>query len=150
MASMSKDIQKAVYTALTDDSTLTGLLADHNKFTGSPTPAAIYGYMPQAEDMGDNSLYPMITIGEDSILDWSTDSESGAAVTITIHIWSRANGWKESKQIEGAVYDVLHRASLSLDNYTFIGMDYESSEHIRDPDGQTLHIAMDFRALIDE
>lgn len=146
MTDISEDIQGAVFDVLDDDYDLTALLASHNEFDRS----AIYDFMPQPADAGDNSLFPLITMGEDTATDFSTDTASGAAITVTIHIWSRQPGWKEAKQIEGAVYDVLHRAELELDNHEFIGIDFENSEHIRDPDGKTLHIAMDFRALIDE
>lgn len=143
---METDIQKAIYLALKNNAALDALLARHHEFGGP----GIYGYFPQSADSGDNSLYPFITLGEDNIRDWSTDTASGGEDTVAIHIWSRANGWGGAKNIAGAVYKVLHRAELTLDNHEFIGLDFEASEAIRDPDGETLHMVATYIMILDE
>lgn len=146
MTGLSTAVQTAVFTALDGSAALTSLLAPHNRFARS----AIYDRMPQPKDSGDNTLFPLITIGEDTVSDWSTDTASGADASVRVNIWSRAPSFQEAKAISEAVYDALHRQELSPPGHEFIGMDFLQDEMIRDPDGITLHIAADYRMIIDE
>ena len=146
MTGIATAVQTAVFNALNGSTELTGLLASHNRFSRS----AIYDRMPQPADSGNNGLFPMLTIGEDNPLDWSTDTASGADVAVNIHIWSRNPGWSEAKEIAGAVYKALHRQELTVPDHELIDCHFESEEMIRDPDGITLHIAAQYRMTIDE
>jgi len=139
-------IQIAVFNALDGSSELDSLLASHVTESRS----AIYGVKPQPADTGDNSLFPYVTIGEDNVNDWSTDTASGAQALVNVHVWSRANGWRESKQISGAVYNTLHRAELTVPDHEFINSEWQQDQNIRDADGQTLHIVTSYQITIDE
>lgn len=138
--------QKAVFSALDASTDLDSLLARHEEFNR----AAIYGYMPQSASSGDNGLFPMVTIGEDMPTQWATDTAVGSDTTVMIHIWSRARGWNETKEIADTIRSVLDRQTLSPPDHEFIGMDWQNDEYLRDPDGITLHCAMEFRMFIDE
>lgn len=146
MNGIEEAVQKAVFAKLNASSELDGMLARHNKFNRG----AIYDYMPQPADSGTDNLFPMITIGEDRPLDWSTDTASGAEVAVVIHIWSRERTWIEAKRIAGAIYRALNRQELAVPDYEFISCDFDSSEQIRDPDGLTLHIVAQYNMIIDE
>lgn len=132
------DVQTVIYTTLANDAPLTALV------TG------VYDNVPQANDAGSGSAFPYVTIGEDVHTDWSTDTESGDDVTITIHTWSRERGRKEAKQIQGAVYDALHRAELVFTNYKFVACDWLQSESFMDTDGLTRHGVQTFRIILDQ
>lgn len=146
MTGIPESVQDAVFNALNDSAELDGLLAPHNQFSRS----AIYDRMPQAADSGNNNLFPMLTIGEDRVNDWSTDTATGGDVAVMVHIWSRSPGWREAKRIAAAVKSALHRQQLVTPDQEFIGCDFESEEMIRDPDGITLHIAAQYRMIVDE
>lgn len=130
-------VQQAIYGVLSNDAPLLALVA------------GVYDDVPQAEDAGDPVAFPYVTLGEDIATDWSTDTDSGADVTVTIHTWSRYYGRKETKQIQGAVYDALHRASLNIGGQHFVMIDFLQSNSFIDADGKTRHGVQTFRLLLD-
>lgn len=110
----------------------------------------VYDSVPQANDAGAGALFPYVTIGEDTHVEWDTDTELGADVTITIHTWSRYRGRKEVKNIQGRIYEILHRANLSVSGYHLVGIDWLQSESFMDTDGLTRHGVQTFRITIEE
>lgn len=140
-------IQQAIFTKLSDDAELIAELADHYERPDDP---AIYDDVPQPDRTEDDSFFPYITIGDDTVSDWSTDTESGGDVEAWIHVWSRFGGRKECKRILGLVYASLHRQQLAVAGYHFIGCDFLSSETSRDPDMRTQHGTIRFRIIVDE
>ena len=110
----------------------------------------VYDSVPQANDAGSGSSFPYVTIGEDTHVEWDTDTELGADVTITIHTWSRYRGRKEVKNIQGRIYEILHRANLSVSGYHLVGIDWLQSESFMDTDGLTRHGVQTFRITIEE
>lgn len=125
-------VQSAIYTALT---------------VGSPLPPEVTGVFDDVPQ--DYNDFPFVTIGEAQHADWSTDTESGHEVTCVIHTWSRKPGRRETKAIQGAIYDALHRAALAYDDVDFIDCQFVGSESFLDADGLTRHGVQQFRILID-
>ena len=112
---------------------------------------AVYDDVIQAGDSGNDSVFPYIVIGSDSILDMSTDTSSGGDINVTIDVWSRYDGKRETKRIQAAIYRALHRASLKVPDHEFIGCDFDQEQPVTlDPDGHTYHGVSSFRVLIDE
>lgn len=146
MEGIGNAVQIAIFNALDGSTDLTSLLASHVTQSRS----AVYGSMPNVGDTGSDDLFPFVTIGEDQVSDWSTDTASGGEVSVVINIWSRADGWREAKQISKAVYDALHRQELTTPDHEFIACEFESDQPIRDSDGETLHIASEYRMWVDE
>ncbi len=145
---LSNSVQIAIYTALAASAELTALLADRVNAAGFP---AIYDDVTQAGDSGSNAPFPYIVIGSDSIQDWSTDTASGGDIMADIHVWSRYDGKRETKQIQAAIYNALHRQTLTVPDHEFIGCDFDNEQQVvMDPDGQTYHGVSTFRILIDE
>lgn len=108
-------------------------------------------YDAQPRTLGNPALqFPYVTIGEDTHADWSTDTENGDDATITIHTWSRYNGRKEEKEIQGLIYAALHRAALNVSNYALVSIDWISSDSLIDADGETRHGVQTFRLLLDK
>lgn len=121
------EIQKAIYSAL--DSALS---------------------VPVYDDVPDNAAAPYVVIGADTLVAFDTDDGSGFEATLTIHSWSVYRGRKEIKELQGAIYDALHRAELSISGYNFLGCDSEFSESLLEADGVTRHGVQRFRILIRE
>jgi hypothetical protein len=114
------------------------------KLSALTTP--VYDYVKQDK----NTAFPYITIGEATHSDWSTDSESGFECTVTIHVWSRKEGRKEVKTIQGEVYAALHRQALTVTGYALVDCNFENSDTFLDPDGITHHGTQTFRIIIDQ
>lgn len=131
-------IQNAVFDALSGDSTLAALVS------------GIYDNVPQADDSGASAAFPYVVVGDDLITEWDTDTELGADATITIHVWSRYRGRKEVKDIQARIYEILHRANITITGYNLVGVDWLQSQSFMDTDGQTRHGVQTFRITIEE
>ena len=110
----------------------------------APLTQPIYDNVPQ------DSPFPYVTIGEDIINQEDTDSELSVFASITVHTWSRARGKKELKQIQGVIYDALHRATPTLAGYKVVTIDFESANSLLDSDGKTRHGVQTFRMLLEQ
>lgn len=106
--------------------------------------SGVYDSVPQK-----GTEYPYVTIGEDNHNEWDTDTTLGSDCTITIHTWSRHRGRGETKQIQGTIYDALHRAELTVDGYRIHTIDLQNSQSFTDADGLTRHGVQTFRVLIE-
>ena len=131
MANASEALQRAFHQALVGDAGLLALLGG----------ARVYDDVPVRGE------FPYVTFGQSLERDWSTGSDDGWEHTITLHVWSRARGRKETQAILSAARRVLHDASLSLDDCRLVNLRHEFSEARRDTDGETFHGAARFRAV---
>lgn len=139
MMDFESSIQQAIYAALTGNAALMALA------TGG-----ILDYVPQADDAGADNAFPYVTIGDDTAIPFDTDTSVGADTTITIHVWSRYRGRKEVKQIQGAIYAVLHRATIPVEGQHLVGIDWIQSDSFMDSDGLTRHGVQTFRITVEE
>ena len=95
------------------------------------------------------AAFPYIVIGDDRESDWSTATEPGTAHALTIHIWSRAAGRKETRLAAEAVIGALNGAELTIDGQALIDLRYLESESARESDGETVHAQLRFKALLE-
>lgn len=123
-------LQRGIYQALADSSGLTALLGG----------ARIYDDAPQS------AAYPFITLGQSVVRDWSTGTEDGDEHDLTLHVWSRGGGKKEVLEIMEAIKGVLHDQPLMLQDHFLINLRHEFSEARLDPDGDTFHGIVRYRA----
>ena len=124
-------LQTAIYSRLKNDNTLT-----------STHGAGVY------DDVPEGSSFPYVAIGESTALDYGTKDSHGSENTITLHVWSRYKGSKETKNIMDRLHDLLHNYNLSVSGANLINIRFEFSDLIRDPDGITRHGIIRFRAVL--
>jgi len=124
-------LQRGVYQALAGSLDLTTLLAG----------VRVYDHAPQS------ALYPFIILGQSVIRDWSTGTEDGAEHNLTLHVWSRTGGKKQVLEIIEAIKDVLHDQPLALPDHHLVNLRHEFSEARLDPDGDTFHGVVRYRAV---
>lgn len=110
----------------------------------------VYDNAPQVSDS--STGFPYVTIGEDTVNEWDTDGFLGADCTVMVHTWSRYRGRKETKEMQGAIYDALHRqeSSLAFTGFRFVGCDFQTSQSFLDADGLTRHGVMTFRVIMED
>jgi Protein of unknown function (DUF3168) len=130
MSSSSWALQQSIFAKLTSDAPLLALL-------GAPR---LYDDVPQGAD------FPYLTFGQSLVRDWSTGTEDGNEHVLTLHVWSQARGKKETQEIMGALRTALHDQSLTLSGHRLINLRHEHSEARRDPDGETIHGIVRYRA----
>lgn len=121
--------------------------AIYETLTGSSAVATVLGGARVHDDVPRGAELPYLTIGQSSARDWSTGTEDGEEHTLTVHVWSRANGRKQVQEIMGVVRGVLNDAALSLSGHRLVNLRHEFGEARRDPDGETYHGLMRFRAV---
>ena len=131
MTASSWALQSSIFQALANSPELTSLLGGERIYS-NPPPAA---------------QFPFITLGQTVNLDWSTGTEDGTEHSLTLHVWSRGGGRKEAVEIMAAARAVLHEAALSLSGFRLVNLRHEVSEARRDPDGETYHGIVRFRAV---
>ena len=101
----------------------------------------IYDDAPQA------ASFPFITLGQSVIRDWSTGTEDGAEHSLTLHVWSRSGGKKQVQEIIEAIKAELHDQPLLLAHHHLVNLRHEVSEARLDPDGDTFHGIVRYRAV---
>ena len=131
-------LQFGIYTALDNDAALSALIV------------GIYDNPAQAGDPSDDTLFPYVTISDGTSQPWDTDTDRGDEAIAQIHVWSRASNALEAKQIQDAIYSVLHRGTIVISGSVFIGSDYMTQTVQRDPDGITRHGVQEFRIIYEE
>lgn len=136
--SYETSVQAAIYAALTAHAPLKAIVV------------SIIDDVTQPADSGDSSKFPYVVIGDDAHAEWDTDTELGSTATLTIHSWSRYAGRKQIKQIQGAVYDALHRQNISVSGYHMVGIEWLTSSSFMDSDGLTRHGVQTFRITLEE
>ena len=129
------EIQQAVYSILSNNVDLTDL-------------AAVYDDVQQVDDSGAGADFPYVTIGEDILNQWDTDTEDGMQGSITVHTWSRYSGRLEAKQVQGLVYNALQKQDFEQNGYNFVNIQIESSTSFLESDNLTRHGVQTFNILI--
>lgn len=124
-------LQQAIQSRLAADSGVTGLLGG----------ARIH------DDVPPGAVLPYVTYGEAVAGDWGTASEDGREHRVTLHAWSRHGGRLEACRIIAAIDVALTDAPLVLADHHLVNLHYEFSETRRDPDGETFHGLVRYRAV---
>jgi hypothetical protein len=124
-------LQRSIYQTLSNSAALTSRLGG----------ARIYSKAPQGHAL------PYITLGQTVNLDWSTGTDDGSEHDLTLHIWTRADSDEPVHQIMDAVKALLHDQPLSLDGHYLVNLRHEFSEARIDPDGETMHGIVRYRAV---
>ena len=131
MTSPGWDLQTTAYAALAADAALLTLLGGER----------LYDHVPQ------NAPFPFIVIDQMQVRDWSTGTERGSEHVLMLHVWSRYEGKREAYEIADAVREVLDGAELTLGDHRLINLTHQFSDLKRDPDGETYHGVIRFRAV---
>lgn len=130
-ASAAWSLQESIFQALTNDPALTTLLGGAHVF----------------DDVPQDASFPYVTLAQSEARDWSTGTEEGSEHIVTLHVWSRAGGKKETQAIVEAVQDVLHDADLTLSDHRLINLRQERAEVRLEPDGETYRAILRYRAV---
>lgn len=124
-------LQTGVYQRLSADADLVARLGG----------TAIYDDVPQ------DAPFPYVTLGEITSRERGSASGEGREHTLTLHVWSRTKGRKEVQEIAALVTAALHDANLALQDHTLVNLRFTLSDARRDPDGETYHGVVQFRAV---
>lgn len=132
MSSASWALQQAVYTALSADSTLGGLIG---------TPPRLYDAVPRAV------TFPYLVLAEDVETAWDSASDSGSLHKLVLHAFSRGGGRREIKLITAAVCAALPQSALTLSGHHLVNWSFTEADFSRQSDGRTYRASLTFRAV---
>jgi len=105
------------------------------------SPPRIYDHVPPG------AAFPYIVFGAISVHPNDTKTEIGFEQIITLDIWSRYRGSKETKDILQAAYDALHRATLTVSGEVFLLCEFHSADLVLENDGITYRAAARFSLM---
>ncbi len=132
MANPVNELLKAVYTRLVADAALVAVIgADgirDRRVAGLPLPALV--------------------IGEAETRDFSTASEDGVEILLTLEAWSKI-GRREAEEIAGTVRRLLHDAALDVSGQALVSLAHRGSISRREPKTTFFVAEVQFRAVLE-
>lgn len=132
MSNCLLEFQKAVYDQLMNNSVLMALVTD------------VYSHVPQ------ETRYPYLVMNKGQSDDFRTRTTSGIRVQLTIKLYSRYHGAKESFDILSEVKRVLNNASLSMTGCSLVSLRFDSNSLQQANDGVLWQGESVFNAVIVE
>ncbi len=103
----------------------------------------IYDNVPQG------TAYPYLSSGDQSATEFDTKDMVGQDAQITINVWSRASGFKETETLLTLLYNMFHRKPLGTlpgGEKSFL-LVCTLCNTVRDGDAYTRHGVIRFRVL---
>lgn len=119
----SIEVQKAIYARLKHE------LSD----------VSIYDAVPEDE------RFPYVVLGDESSNDWSDKIGAGLDLATTIQVFSRADGYREAKEIADRVVQALTKASLAVEGFTVLDLALEGHEAFRDQEDRRIALRIAIR-----
>lgn len=110
------------------------------------SPAIVEGRI--YDDVRPDAVFPYISLGECQVLPDKAGCIDGAEVYPQIDVWSQAVGFPETKGITKLVLAALDDQALTVEDFNLVLLEMQSVNYLRDPDGQTLHAAITFHAIL--
>lgn len=134
MSEPSLELQRAIYQALIASEALKaemgGTVRAYDRVPPSPT-------------------FPYISFSEAQVLDNGNTCEHDMfEIFVDLHVWSRTVGMAEAKTISGVVRAVMLALEIANDWKIAIA-EFQTSRHMNDPDGLTVHSVNTFRFLLE-
>ena len=123
-------VQRAIYRELTANQDLMSII------TG------VYDHVPE------NQPFPYVSIGEFTSAPFRTQTRFGEEITVTMHIWSQEEGYREAAAILDQLNKSLADAVINVEGFGDVGFFYEFSQALKDPDGVTRHMPVRYRLKI--
>jgi len=133
MSDPSLELQAAIVTKLKANAGVKAVVGD---------PARVYDEVPPGP------TFPYISIGDSQVLPDKADCIDGTEIFFSIDGWARDKSIPMVKKISKAVVAALDDQDLTVSGYSVIVFELNTVNYLRDPDGLTRHVALNFRALI--
>lgn len=127
-------VQSAVYARLKGDTTLMGLIR------------GVYDYVPE------DAAYPFVVIGEAIETPDNRHGGYGRETVITLHAWSRYQGYAQVLRIGARVTALLDHQPLDMPGLSWIATRFEFSQTLTDPEppGDIRHLVLRYRIVTEQ
>jgi hypothetical protein len=126
-------LQRAVVAKLRGDATLVGLLASAKGV--SPAAAAV------VDQVVEGQAFPYIRIGDHLSTPANDLTSYGRRVTVTLHVWTRAQSNGPGQTIADRVIELLdhQERALAVTGHRVVSIRHEFDQALSDPDPQIRH-----------
>ncbi len=91
------------------------------------------------DEPAENQPFPYVTIGETSAVDSGTKTDHSDDHYETLHVWSRAKGFKQCKDMMSGAIAAISGYTFNETGYRIHFMEIDQINTFRDPDGLTRH-----------
>lgn len=125
-------LQSALYARLTGDTALMAQVVD--VVDGAP----------------EGTAYPYVVLGEVIETPNNALGEFGADSVITLHVWSKSDGYKEGLEIAGHLRRLLDHQPLTVAGHHVVSVRHEQTQTLRDPEPEVRHIPVRFRVTTEQ
>lgn len=132
-------LQAGIYARLAGDATLAGL------------GVTVHDVAPQIEGGDIAAAFPRVDIGYLDAREWDTKTENGLDVLLRIHTFSASGSNKEARQVQGRIYELLHRkqADIVIDPAYSLTLIRRDSSDLEPESDRIFHGVCEYRALIE-
>jgi hypothetical protein len=117
---------------------------------GNLTGCAVFDTAPFLPEGAPDTTFPYCVIGNDTAVSYATDDNRGREITLTLHFWSRAEGFKQVKELMDQAAGILDRGQFTRAGYNVQDCLIEFNETMSDPDAATKHGVQRYRMTIRE
>ncbi|MEU2992896.1 DUF3168 domain-containing protein [Streptomyces griseoincarnatus] len=124
-------VQSAVYARLEADATLMAMIS------------GVYDYVPETAE------YPFVVIGEAIETPDNRHGGYGRETVVTLHSWSRYQGYAQVLRIGARVTALLDHQPLTIEGVAHIATRFEFSQTLTDPEppGDIRHLVQRYRIV---
>ena len=120
----SFDLQSAIYTTLSDSSSLDSAIGNNKVFDS---------IAPQG------TAYPYVLIGTEATRDIGTKTLDGNVYNMDIHVWSQYRGQKQVKEVMAIIYNLVNNATITVSGASSVMSYVVSTSTFVEVDGITRH-----------
>lgn len=135
---LSWPLQQGVFQLLSADPGVAALTG--GRIHDAPLP-------PEAEAEPDG-IY--VTLGDETVRDWSTASDRGAEHLVSIAVHAPRRGYAEAKQAAGAISDALLGGTVTLSRGRVVLVRFVDARTRRQENGALRRIDMRFRMTVED
>ncbi|MER7963607.1 DUF3168 domain-containing protein [Streptomyces ardesiacus] len=127
-------VQTAIYGRLKNDAALSGMIS------------GVYDYVPE------EAAYPFVVIGEALETPDNRHGGFGRETVVTLHVWSRYQGYAQVLRIGARVTALLDHQPLTLPGLDWIATRFEFSQTLTDPEppGDIRHLVLRYRVVTEQ
>lgn len=129
------ETQKTIFTILSGDPTLAGLLGAGQR---------IFDNVPE------NQAYPYVTMQLKPWANRANTTWDGWEGDLTLNVWCRASGDLQVQTIQKRIDELLNNVDPCIDGWSVVSLRRTVLDILQDPDGVTLHGIQKFNLKIGE
>ena len=96
-----------------------------------------------------DARYPYISFGPEQDIPEGADCIDASEIILQIDVWSDDPGFREARRVAKAVRRALSDETVSLTDNALVYFEYDGRRVLRDPDGNTSHVVLTFRAGVE-